>query len=56
MKQLRPRWPGPLCCPPVQGFFELLKREGSTREDHLEGDAQEESAAVRGTDLPAGTQ
>jgi len=35
MKQQRPRWSGPLGCPPEQGFFWLSKTEGPTREDHL---------------------
>jgi len=40
MKQQRPRWSGPLDCPPEQGFFGFLRLEGSTREDHLEGDTR----------------
>src|SRR5215213_7108047 len=40
MKQQRPRWSGPLGCPPEQGFFGLLKDVEPTREDHLEGDAR----------------
>ena len=33
MRRLRPRWSGPLGCPPGQGFFGLPGHEGSTRED-----------------------
>ena len=40
MKQLRPRWSGPLDCPPGQALCGLRKLAGPTREDHLEGDAR----------------
>ena len=40
MKQERPRWSGPLDCPPEQGLCTLLMLAGPTREDHLEGDAR----------------
>ena len=43
MNQQRPRGPGPLDCPPEQGFFGLSKLEGPTREDHLEGDVRHEA-------------
>ena len=36
MRQLRPRWSGPLDCPPGKGFFGLLKLVESMREVHLE--------------------
>jgi hypothetical protein len=35
MKQQRPRWSGPLDCPPEQGFCVVLKPAGPTREEHL---------------------
>src|SRR4051794_22985483 len=40
MKQLRPRWSGPLNCPTEQGFFGVSKVEAPAREDHLEGVAR----------------
>src|SRR3954471_10653383 len=40
MKQLRPRWPGPLNCPTEQGVFGVSKVEAPAREDHLEGAAR----------------
>src|SRR4051794_23353591 len=40
MKQLRPRWSGPLNCPIEQGFFGVSKVEAPAREDHLEGVAR----------------
>ena len=35
IKQLPPRFPGPLDCPPEQAFCGLLKHAGQSREDHL---------------------
>src|SRR3954451_7903553 len=40
MKQLRPRWWGPLNCPTEQGLFGLSKVEAPAREGDLEGVAR----------------